>query len=306
MTRDVKIFSHPGKSVQGPPPHALFEGEYYSVQDAKPGDKLDNGNIIRTAPGSAAKVVYDNGDQFQVGSGTAYRVSLPKAKGAPQINLLYGKLRAVVEKGGPRTGMKIKTRSATMGVRGTDFFIADGGSKGTEIAVLRGEVEVKPEGSKAQAAKIPAGYTADIAAPPPVEEKKEMKKGEVAKKVEPAPVQAVEVRKVTQEDLAGIKKVAEAAKAESTIKAAVKEEEQLKKLEAKAGEATMRDIQKTDPKLYEEVKRQGIASADALNEKVIQKVAVTAPSAPEKRKPYMSELEDLENGAYDHYFKKVD
>jgi hypothetical protein len=38
---DVKIFTNPGKAAQGPAPHALYEGLYYSVRDAQPGEKID-------------------------------------------------------------------------------------------------------------------------------------------------------------------------------------------------------------------------------------------------------------------------
>jgi hypothetical protein len=122
---EVKLLTHPGKTVQGPAPHVLFEGNYYSVQDAKAGMKVARGNVLRTAIGGKVKVLFENGDQFYVGSGTAYKVNWTEGgQGGkkPEINLMYGKIRGVVEKGGPRSGLRIRTSSATMGVRGTDFF----------------------------------------------------------------------------------------------------------------------------------------------------------------------------------------
>src|SRR4051794_14863358 len=63
----VQLFSHPSKDgVAGPPPHAKFEGTYYSVKDAQTGDRLEQGNILRTQPGGRARVIFDNGDQFHV------------------------------------------------------------------------------------------------------------------------------------------------------------------------------------------------------------------------------------------------
>ncbi|MCM0605856.1 MAG: hypothetical protein KA715_07165 [Xanthomonadaceae bacterium] len=72
---DVNVFSFPSKIPEGSSPRAHNEGEYYSVHDAKIGEKVGKGNIVRANPGAKAKVVYDNGDQFKVGGGIAYRIT---------------------------------------------------------------------------------------------------------------------------------------------------------------------------------------------------------------------------------------
>ena len=298
----VKIFTNPGKTVQGPPPHALFEGEYYSVKDASMGDRVEKGNIVRTAPGSKARVVFENGDQINVGSGTAYRVFWDKdsANAKTQINLMYGKMRGVIEKGGPRTRLTVKTKSATMGVRGTDFFIADNGTDGgTEVSILRGSVEVKAETPTARPVEVKAGYSAEVpaAAAPVVARKAE-------KAPEPAPVLAV--RKTTREDLVAIQKSSE-VKAE--IKKEIANEEVTKKieqLEKKAVETTIRDIKAADPKLYAQIQNKDIKSPPELNTRAVETLMKTAPKAPEKRKPYLNEIDDLERGAYERYFRIVD
>lgn len=314
---DVKVFSHPGKTIQGPAPHALYEGEYYSVQQAKIGDKVERGNIVRTMPGAKARVVFENGDQYNVGSATAYRVFWEKdAKVAEvKMNLMYGKLRGIVEKGGPRSKLQIRTKSATMGVRGTDFFIAEDAAKGgTEVSILRGEVEVKPAAPKAQPVQVKTGYSVEVAPPPPApkpiaksEDKAEAKSGEeTAKKEEPsAPV--VEFRQTTQEDLVAIQK---SSTVRTEIRREVAEQEELAKkvqeLEAKAVKTTLNDIKQTDPKLYAQIQAKPVQSTEELHQRTVQNLLQTAPKAPAKRKPYKSELEDLEQGAYERYFKKVD
>lgn len=314
MEGEVKIFSHPGKKIQGPAPHALFEGEYYSVQDAKIGARLENGNILRTAPGSKARIVFENGDQYNVSSGTAYRVFWSKdaAKTDTKVQLMYGKLRGVVEKGGPRGRLKVRTRSATMGVRGTDFFIADGGPEGgTEVTILRGEVEVKPEAPKAKPIEVKAGFSAEIP-PPAVTEKEAGKETAIKEAAQPARVSpSVEIRKSTQEDLLAIQKSSEVKPMSKDGDRQVAEvpteiKEKIQKLESKAVETTLKDIKAYDPKLYAQIQAQAVQSTDQLNQRAVEVLLKDAPKAPSKRKPFRSELEDLENGAYEKYFKIVD
>src|SRR5690348_2130250 len=71
-----RIFSHPSKiPTEGENgSRVLFEGEYYHVKEAHVGDQIDNGEIFRTAPNAKARVVYPNGDQLNLGPGSAYRV----------------------------------------------------------------------------------------------------------------------------------------------------------------------------------------------------------------------------------------
>jgi hypothetical protein len=40
------------------------------------------------------------------------------------MTLLRGSVRGLVEIGGPRSGMRVITKTTTMGVRGTDFHVA--------------------------------------------------------------------------------------------------------------------------------------------------------------------------------------
>ncbi len=317
---DVKIFSHPGKTMTGPAPHALYEGETYSVAQAKAGSKVEQGNIVRTAPGSMTRVIYDNGDPLTVSGGSAYKVNWSNGEGAkakPDLSLMYGKVRAMVAKGGPRSNLTVRTRSATMGVRGTDFFVADGGrgpNAGTEISVIRGEVAVKDHAAKESAKSVPvkAGYSAEIAAPvvPAATEQKTATEEKKSRDVK-APAEIAEpviaVRSTTQQDLAGIQKASE-------VKAAISEEvkkdtvlaKKIEELEQKAVAATMTDIKKEDPKLFAQLQDKKVTSAVEIQAQAVETLKSTAPMAPATRtKPSRSEMEDLENGVYDQYFKAV-
>lgn len=314
----VKIFTHPSRKLHGEgddkTPRALFQGEYYRVKDAQIGDRVEKGNILRTAPGAKARIVFDNGDQYNVGGGTAYRVFWDKdAKNAKnEIQLMYGKLRGVVEKGGPRTRLTIKTKSATMGVRGTDFFIAEDAEGATEVSILRGAVEVKPLTPEAKAIEVKAGFSASVAATPAVpatttaSPAMEIAPTEETQVQEFKPAQMVELRRTTQEELTGIQKSSDiAAMKMEDLKAEAKPEvaQLVQELEKKAVETVIQDVKASDPKLYAQIKEMPVKSTAEINQLAVQTLVKDAPKAPAKRKPYKSELEDLEGESYKKYFK---
>jgi len=346
---DVKIFSHPSKT---PPSsatqngkksvHVLFEGEFYLVNDAKIGDKVENGNIVKTPPGAKARVIFENGDQINVGSGTAYRIhwTQDSAQAETQVSLMYGKLRGVIEKGGPRSHLQVRTRTAVMGVRGTDFFIAEGAGDGaTEVSIIRGSVEVtpvipKPTPEKTQGKlsaerkisqeaapvavkpiQVSAGYSAEVGAQTPPEaspkgtkEASQQAGNPVTAKITPA----VELRKTTQEEFIGIQKSSViAAPPPSPTQEVAKANPSIQKialLEKKATETTLQDIKTYDKKLYAMIEKnpEKARSIDAVNQAALQTLIKEAPKAPKKHKPYQSELDDLDNSAYEKYFKIID
>ena len=300
---EVKIFFNPAKVIKGAPPHVLFEGVYYSIKDAVAGSQVERGNILRTAVGGKARVVYPNGDQFNVGSGSAYRISWnpESAKSKTEIDLMYGKIRGIVEKGGPRSRMTIRTKTASMGVRGTDFFIDDGGpGVGTQVSVMRGQVAVNGDpgnsNKKSKDIEVKAGQSADIPAVAPAATK--------------APPQ-VELRATTQEELKSIQKT-------STVKNEIKQQvaqseavnDQIKKLEAKAIATTVQDIMVSDPKLYAQIQAKAakneFTSVDEVNGTTVEQLVKVAPKAPVHLKPSQGDLEDLEKDQYKKYFRSED
>jgi len=303
----VKIFTHPSKTLQphraqagkNGPPHALFENEYYLVEDAKLGSPIEKGNIVRTTPGSKARVIYPNGDQFYIGSGTAYRVtwneeaSLPKV----EVNLMYGKLRGIIEKGGPRTQLLIKTKSAIMGVRGTDFFISSGGiNEATQVTTIRGEVGITPrvihKNQPIETIQVMTGFTGEVNL-----------NAAQALQTEPK----VELKKTDQRELTQIK---QSVKINSEPGPKVVEpqlNQTLASLEKKATQTTLNDIKIYDKVLYENIK-QGIqpGSVDDVNNAAVENLFKAAPKGPTLRKPSKGEIEDTEDGAYERYFKNED
>lgn len=284
---NTQIFSHPSKTAYSDRSlkdgtMALFEGKYYMIQAAKIGDRVENGNIVRTLPNAQARVVYDNGDQFSVGPGTAYQVAWnDKPKNEKELDakmdLLYGRLRGTVSKEGPRKKFMIRTRAATMGIRGTDFYIADAGPNNeTEISVLRGAVEVTSHAGTKKTEEVKTGMSAAVS-------------------------KDIEIRKTTKEDLTGIQ-------AASTLPAPQsKPSEKIIQLEKKAIEVTLKDIELYQPELYKQVVSDPakVTNAQEINTKLVEVAKAGAPSAPPKRrKPRITELKDADDGdIYDKYFK---
>lgn len=269
---EVQVFTDPGSTIQGPAPHVLFEGKYYSVREAKAGDGVENGNIVRTALGGQAKIVFENGDQIQVGPATAYRVhwknggESEKKKGAQTLRLLYGKLRSIVSKSGPRSNMTVRAGAAVMGVRGTDFYVGFGGAKQElEVTALRGSVSLSAA-SGVTPVEVATGYSATVAS---------VAKGAVAPKPE--------VRQTTREELDRIRKSTTVARYERAIPPEATSKVQA--LESKAVEATLEDIKAHDPKAYEEALGRKAASSEDLNDLTVESVAKTAPGALREAKP---------------------
>lgn len=303
----VQIFSHPSKTMPKEKPKdgtlALFEGEYYVVGKAKTGDSVENGNIVRTAPGAKARVVFENGDQYQIGSGTAYRVSwdaktAERAKLQAKIDLMYGKFRGVVSKEGPRKKMLLRTPTAVMGVRGTDFFVEENSRTGeSEFTIIRGVVEVAPlvKDAKAPAptpVEVKAGFSAVVAEAP-------------AKTETPKPV---ELRPTARDELRAIQKASELKAVEPPSKEVAAKVEGLEK---KALESTLKEIREYSPELHAKLTANpgAAASIDRVNAASVEALVPAAPKfAPKRRrKPMLKDLDSSDDShAYERYFKPVE
>ena len=256
---------------------ASFEGEYYRVKDLKASDRVENGNVVRTLPGAKVKVIYDNGDQIYVGPGSSYRISWKgDVKTVPEIRLAYGRIRGVISKEGPRKKVIIRTRSAVMGVRGTDFFISDEGQGETSVSVLRGAVEVAP--TRGKATVVETGMTAEV----------------LTKRVE------IPLRKISKEDLGEIRVASSLPVNKDPA------QESLKVLEQKALEVTLKDIRTYQPELLKDIPQSSsgqVAVAD-LNAKVVDIAAVSAPSIPKRKRPGLEELKSPDGvDYYEKYFQ---
>jgi hypothetical protein len=122
----------------------------------KPGDSVYRKDLINTASDASVKILFTDESIMDIGQSSLFKVAQYEPKDKPEnrqveMNLGYGKIRAAInQKLGPEGKFKIRTRAATMGVRGTEFYVmsdiasAEGGK--TDPA----EKVKKPEAAKMQ------------------------------------------------------------------------------------------------------------------------------------------------------------
>ena len=159
----VQMLLNPSKKKRGPSPHALYNGRYYNVKKAKKGMKFPLGSVIKTGKSAKAKLVYANGDQISVGSESFLKITRSKSMSASLLDLFSGSIRAIVEKKGNRNRVEVRTKSMTMGVRGTDFYVdAQTASGNSKITVIRGKVVITPSSAKTKEYELKSGYSMDI------------------------------------------------------------------------------------------------------------------------------------------------
>jgi len=293
----AELLTSPSSKVTGKGPHVLFEGTYYTLKKVRLGLKVGNGSVVRTGKGAKLKIVYRNGDQFNIGEVTAYRVawSSKKVKGksdASTINLMYGSIRGIVNKKGPRSGMKVKTRHAVMGIRGTDFHIGQAGSAGkSSVSVLRGKVAVADIFKPKKAIEVLQGFSAEL--------KKEVKTKTSKKSKLKETASTMELSKTTKNELTSIQSDSAIVTSKDDEKVSLKVQKELVKLEKKAVENTLSDIKDYDPELYKSLKKRKISNVDEINNAVVAQVE---ESAPEKRVKVDIDNLNLDADVYDKYF----
>lgn len=294
----VRLFKKPSNVKEGPGPFVKIDSTYYTVYKAKKGHRLHPNERVQTGPKSKAKLVYPNGDQIVVSADTAYQISQEGESGIkrPILDMVFGKIRGLIRPEGPRAGMKVRSSSMVMGVRGTDFYVSARGKSGhSEISVLRGKVEVKSRSKEAKTQTIEAGYSAEVVGVP--DEGKDQ-----------APVIPVVIRPNTKAIVAKIYEETVISPKEEALMAQEKAEspeveEALAMLETKAIEAVKHDIRVHEPELYKKIEKvpaEKITSADLLQALTTKKAHAKAPKETKTKAKY----HDFEvNDTYDKYLK---
>lgn len=328
MRGSVEILSGGTKSVSGKGPHVKYNGKYYTLTKPGVGDKVLQGQIVRTGKRSLARIIFDNGDQFTVGPGSEYALSVPKKRKdqSSLINLTRGKLRAIISKDGPRNKMGVETRNVAIGVRGTDFYVDAKGYDRSEVSVIRGEVKLKEKPvekilkKKAKDIKVvrkstepkkeitlKTGYSADFTVARKIDDIVKNEKVKMKKEAKEVIETELKVKKTTKEKLVVIQKNTVVKETPEDQKVAAKVDENVKKkietLEKKAIKVILDDIKTHTPEVYKKIKKEEkkLASAEQLSTKV---VAEAYKEAPKEEKVSEDDLEDLGgDDAYNKYFK---
>lgn len=314
----------------------LFEKETFFIRPTKNGDRPANGDVVTTGKDGKVRLIYRNGDQITVTPGTALKFSWNAATDKSAVaEIIYGDIRAVIQPEGPRSGMKVKTKSAVMGVRGTDFYVSAWSKEaGSKVAVMRGKVAVAakpaepippPEpvlppptpGVKGAAAKpvikalppkapevepvmveVTAGATGvikPVAAPVAAI---------AGAKAPPPPPPAIEIASTSKQELVVIQQDSKVAKTvidpkDKTQNAeSAKAAAEIEKLEEVSVETTLQDVKKYDPQLYAKLKDEQ-KSGKPFDADVIQAETVKkifVEAPSEKAEARKPTLKDLDTG----------
>ncbi len=138
---------------------------------AKAGEEIQYWDKILTSPRSACKVRYPDGSTIVIGRDSRVEI-LPKMEGTQYNQLSYGVVRAQVakeEKPSAKQTMPrfvIRTKTATMGVRGTDFVASMNGTTGqASLHTLEGVVDFAASDAQlmsGQAMSVSAGQASSM------------------------------------------------------------------------------------------------------------------------------------------------
>ena len=129
------------------------------VKAVKPGDPVSTGSVLNTSSNSSCKIMLTDKTILDLGPSSLFKIDDYKANNGSdreaKLSLDYGKVRSSVTQAITGKGsFNIRTKTATMGVRGTEFIIssqlADQTTAGTgsavatktEVVVTKGVVQV--------------------------------------------------------------------------------------------------------------------------------------------------------------------
>ena len=299
LTGQVSVLKFPHDKVAGEGVHVLFKGKYFLYTLAKVGDQVGLGEVVQTKEHSKARLIFENGDQFNVGEMSSFVLARPTKKENPKgptLDLAFGRIRAIIDKEGPRNRLKIKTHAVTMGVRGTDFMVSDVGftSGGAELQVFRGKVELKAPTSSKNTASSTSLITRGEAASVTLTEN--------AKQSAPKIVE----KKLTQDDL---EEAHQKLFVETATLSNSNEVTQIKALEAKAVESSLKDLKAENPEIFKKLDPSKIHSAQVVNAEVLASLFDGAKRRnPEDktplRKPSGEEVERQIDEAYQNKLRR--
>ena len=126
----------------------LYKIENQKTARLKRGSRLPLGTTLQSFNKAFAKIIFDDNSSINIGPHTKLILSSNVKKGENIISLLKGELRSRLNKtpGKPqKRKFYIKTATAVMGVRGTDFISEySPKTKETNLKVLRGKVAFGP------------------------------------------------------------------------------------------------------------------------------------------------------------------
>jgi len=119
----------------------LFDNKYWEAYEAKPKFPLLPGDLVNTRVNTRAVIMLGT-KRIIVGYNTQFTVN---ADDSPQgfIDVAAGKIRAIINEKREESDLplNVRTRTAVMGVRGTDFYFSYG-NNWSQVATIEGLVSV--------------------------------------------------------------------------------------------------------------------------------------------------------------------
>lgn len=110
------------------------------------GDAVNAGEVVGTGERSMVRILLESGVAMQIGP--ASEVRLEEEKKIPVADLLRGELLSSIRKGSGELKYRVRSKSVSMGVRGTTFFVKTSSRGRTFLCVCEGKVEVKWKGGE--------------------------------------------------------------------------------------------------------------------------------------------------------------
>jgi hypothetical protein len=275
----------------------IYDGKKYASRRVQSGVKVHPGDILRSGNDGKMKIIYDNGDVFILGSATAFIIPSVLKKGAAaevSSELLYGKLRGMIDHKGPLSGIRVKTQSITSGVRGTDFYIVNNPvSMKTEVHVLRGDVEVSPtneKGGTQSPVHVKTGQKAQFEEAPQNTNTNQTKAPEI------------KVLLSSQSDLKQIQ-ASTTTPAPNFSEMKPEEKAKIEELQKVSQEMVKADIQAVTPDVYKALQAQKVSSIEDISNVMIQDLSKKAPKGATK--PRLSDFNESDD-IYKKYFKPTE
>lgn len=112
-----------GKVSRLKAPVTILELGQHAARELKQGESVTEGSSVLTQEKSFAIIIFNDGHQLTVSPNSKVVITQVKKDNPDVVQLLMGKVRASVRPNGNKKEERffIKTRSAAIGVRGTDF-----------------------------------------------------------------------------------------------------------------------------------------------------------------------------------------
>ncbi len=278
-----------------------FQNQIYFFLDAKVGKRLAEDDYIQTGTNGKLKLLLKNGDQFFVGPGTitavpGVSISDDRKIQDKLLELFYGKIRVVVSpKKDLSSSIRIKTKTAVAGVRGTDFSVVHYDQQGTFTSVFRGEVELSSVADQEVKTLAKTGETAQILDAPV-----ETTEAADASKVEVKP--ELKLEKTSQEEVQDLGRSFDEVDT-------IQEQDLPEEVKAEVAELNQKAIANVKEEIAASAKDLDLNAKDLeqktlseLNQLAIAKVEENAPSRSLRWKPSDKEKLDVEEGPEVNYW----